>query len=62
MYVLLNISVYNTEVSLGTVNLIFLGGGGGGAWVFFEKSFLALILANQIILLNGTVKKIICLQ
>ena len=37
-------------------------GGGGGAWVFFEKKFLALILAKKIILLNGTVKKIICLQ
>ena len=35
---------------------------GGGAWVFFEKNFLALILAKKIILLNGTVKKIICLQ
>ena len=36
--------------------------GGGGAWNFFEKNFLALILAEKIILLNGTVKKIICLQ
>ena len=36
--------------------------GGGGPWVFFEKNFLALILAKKIILLNGTVKKIICLQ
>ena len=34
----------------------------GGAWFFFEKNFLALILAKKIILLNGTVKKIICLQ
>ena len=35
---------------------------GGGAWNFFEKNFLALILTKKIILLNGTVKKIICLQ
>ena len=31
-------------VSLGTVHLIFWG---GGAWVFFEKNFLALILAKK---------------
>ena len=29
---------------LGTVHLIFWG---GGAWVFFEKNFLALILAKK---------------
>ena len=39
-----------------------LGGGGGGGLGFFRKKFLALILAKKIILLNGTVKKIICLQ
>ena len=31
---------------LGTVNLIFWGGG-GGAWNFFEKKFLALILTKK---------------
>ena len=36
--------------------------GGGGAWDILEKKFLALILTKKINLLNGTVKKIICLQ
>ena len=32
--------------TLGTVHLIFWGGG-GGAWNFFEKNFLALILTKK---------------
>ena len=35
---------------------------GGGAWDILEKKFLSLILTTKINLLNGTVKKIICLQ
>ena len=50
------VSVNN--VQLGTVHLIFWGGG----WYILEKNFLALILTKKINLLNGTVKKIICLQ
>ena len=34
----------------------------GGGWDILEKNFLALILTKKISLLNGTVKKIICLQ
>ena len=36
--------IRNSEFHLGTVHLIFWG---GGAWVFFEKNFLAPILAKK---------------
>ena len=36
--------------------------GGGGGLGYFGQKFLALILTKKINLLNGTVKKIICLQ
>ena len=45
------------RTQLGTVHLIFWG-----AWDILEINFLARILTNKKNLLNGTVKKIICLQ
>ena len=36
--------------------------GGGGLGFFFEKKFLLWFWLKKVILLNGTVKKIICLQ
>ena len=44
---------------LGTVHLIFWGGGAG---IFWKKNSLPWFWQKKINLLNGTVKKIICLQ
>ena len=46
----------NDPYYLGTVHLIF-SGGGGGLGIFSKKNVLALILTKKIILLNGTVKQ-----
>ena len=37
-------------------------GGGGGAWNFFEKNFLALILTKKNNIAQWHSEKIICLQ
>ena len=42
---ILSNNIHKLEKQLGTVHLIFWGG--GGAWNFFEKNFLALILTKK---------------
>ena len=54
-----NLWFYSVNFQLGTVHFIFCGGGGGGSK---KNSLFWFWLKKTIILLNDTVKKIICLQ